>query len=72
MRIAYCTNELWKGGGTERVLTTKVNWLCRQKGIEVYVIVLQDGRQPFFKLDDASGLLSCLLEPCRKRHMQRP
>lgn len=67
MRIAYCTNELWKGGGTERVLTTKVNWLCRQKGIEVYVIALQDGRQPFFKLDDAVRLVELPVGTMQKK-----
>lgn len=52
MKIAYCIDSLKPSGGTERVLTTKVNWLCIQPGIEVYIITLQESESPFFPLNE--------------------
>lgn len=52
MKIVYCIDSLQQSGGTERVLTTKVNWLCQQPGIECYVITLLEDKKPFFQLDD--------------------
>lgn len=51
MKIAYCIDSLKLSGGTERVLTTKTNWLCLQPGIKVYIITLQESIPPFFPLD---------------------
>lgn len=51
MNLVYCIDDLWQGGGTERVLTTKVNWLV-EHGHHVTVITLdEDTRAPFFELD---------------------
>lgn len=52
MKIAYCIDSLQSSGGTERVLTTKVNWLCLQPEIEVYILTLQESETPFFSLDE--------------------
>ncbi len=51
MKVAYCIDTLWQSGGTERVVTTKVNWLAAQQGVEVWVLTVEDGRGPFFELD---------------------
>lgn len=52
MKIAYCIDSLKPSGGTERVLTTKVNWLCLQPEIEVYILTLQESETPFFPLNE--------------------
>lgn len=52
MKIVYCIDSLKLSGGTERVLTTKVNWLCLQSGIKVYIITLQEDEVPFFPLNE--------------------
>lgn len=53
MTIAYFIDTLWQSGGTERVLTTKLNWFATQPNIQVYVVTIRDNRPPFFKLDDS-------------------
>lgn len=50
MTIAYLIDSLAPGGGTERVLATKVNWLVEQPDIKVVVITLSEAVQPFFPL----------------------
>lgn len=52
MKIAYFIDTLWQSGGTERVLTTKLNWLALQSDIQVSVVTIRDDRPPFFNLDD--------------------
>lgn len=49
MKLIYFIDELWKSGGTERVLTTKVNWLSTH-GHDVTVVTLKDNKTPFFNL----------------------
>lgn len=51
MRVVYCIDSLKSSGGTERVLTTKVNWLCQQPEIDIYIISLIEDAVPFFPLD---------------------
>lgn len=51
MTIVYCTNTLWQSGGTERVLTSKVNWLAEQPHVKVFVVTLAEDKQPFFALN---------------------
>lgn len=49
MRVVYCIDSLKLSGGTERVLTTKVNWLCRQPEVDIYIISLIEDAVPFFR-----------------------
>lgn len=51
MRIVYCIAGTYRGGGMERVLAIKANWLV-EHGYEVTILTTdQEGRVPFFKLD---------------------
>lgn len=50
MKIVYCIESLVKSGGTERVLTTKLNWLVENDTVEVWVVTLQEEQKPFFPL----------------------
>lgn len=50
MRILYCIDSLKSSGGTERVLTTKLNWLTENNAADVWVVTLQEEQQPFFAL----------------------
>ena len=52
MKIAYFIDTLWQSGGTERVLTTKLNWLASQPDVQVAVVTIRDNRPPFFSLDE--------------------
>jgi glycosyltransferase involved in cell wall biosynthesis len=51
LKLIYFIDNLWKSGGTERVLTTKVNWLATH-GHDVMVVTLLDTRPSFFALCD--------------------
>lgn len=51
MIILYFIDSLSSGGGTERVLTTKVNWLANRPNDKVYVVTLDEDQPPFFTLD---------------------
>ncbi len=53
MRIIYCIDSLVASGGTERVTTTKMNWLAGQPGVEVYAVTIEEDGDPFFALDPA-------------------
>ena len=50
MKIVYCIDTLYRSGGTERVITTKLNWLAEQKNIKVWVVTLFETTPPFFTL----------------------
>lgn len=51
MKIVYCIDGLGLSGGTERVVTTKLNWWAKQEDVKVTVVTLRDDREPFFSLD---------------------
>lgn len=51
MRIVYCIDSLASSGGTERVLTTKLNWWANYKEAAVTVVSLKEDKPPFFKID---------------------
>lgn len=51
MKLVYCTESLWQSGGTERVLTTKMNYFADIAIFKVYVVLIDD-RKPYFKLSD--------------------
>ncbi len=50
MKIAYCIISLHQSGGTERVLTTKMNFLADHTECSVYVILQDEQGEPFFQL----------------------
>ena len=52
MKIVYCIESLVKSGGTERVLTTKLNWLAGNSAVEVWVATLEEEYSPFFALSN--------------------
>ena len=47
MNIVYCIDGLGLSGGTERVVTTKLNWWAKQEDVKVTVVTLRDDREPF-------------------------
>lgn len=49
LELIYFIDDLWRSGGTERVLTTKVNWLVSH-GHDVTVVTLRDNKPTFFEL----------------------
>lgn len=51
MRIVYCIDSLASSGGTERVLTTKLNWWAHCQEAAVTVVSLKEDEPPFFKID---------------------
>ena len=53
MKIVYCIDSLCSSGGTERVLTTKINWFAKKTKFKVSVITLSEQAQPFFTLSDS-------------------
>ena len=50
MKLLYCIDSLVLSGGTERVLTTKLNWLAEQSNADVSIVTLQEEQPPFFTL----------------------
>lgn len=52
MKIVYCIESLVNSGGTERVLTTKLNWLAGNSAVEVWVVTLEEEYSPFFALSN--------------------
>lgn len=51
MKIVYCIDSLKSSGGTERVLTTKANWLAQQPDCFVWIVTLFEEVPPFFTLN---------------------
>lgn len=51
MKIVYLIDSLHQSGGTERVLTTKANWLAKN-GNDVTFILRNEIDKPFFPLSD--------------------
>ncbi len=53
MKIVYCINSLQASGGTERVLTTKMNYLATTGECEVHVVLRDNSKKEFFPLSPA-------------------
>ena len=51
MEIVYCIDSLVPSGGTERVLTTKLNWWAKQPDVNVTVVSIRENGEPFFTID---------------------
>ena len=53
MKILYITPFIYKAGGTERVLSMKVNYLVRKAGYEIVIVTTdQKNKQTFFEFDE--------------------
>lgn len=51
MKLLYCIPSLTNCGGTERVLTTRLNYLAEYTKFELYVVTTEkQNRNPFFEL----------------------
>lgn len=61
--LIYCIDSLTAGGGTERVLTTKLNWLASQKDLSTTLVCLKEDVEPFFKLDPGVKLVTLDIKP---------
>ncbi len=58
MKIAYCIYQIGAGGGVERVLTSKVNWLVAHGHEVVILACLYDGRLSSYGIDPKVRVLS--------------
>lgn len=58
MKIIYCIASLHQSGGTERVITTKINYLVEQMNYKVYVVMCKSEKTPFFPLSSKVELIS--------------
>ena len=67
MKIIYCIDYLVSSGGTEWVLTTKLNWWATQSDIDVYVVSLHEQGEPFFALDSRVQRIILDVLPSDKR-----
>ena len=50
MKIVYCIQSLYRSGGMERVLTSKVNYLSEQYGYEIHIAIMDGDKLPYFPL----------------------
>jgi glycosyltransferase involved in cell wall biosynthesis len=48
MKIAYCIGSLEKAGGTEKVLSSKVNYFVANLGFEIHIIINNQGGKPIY------------------------
>lgn len=46
MKIVYVIEKLSGIGGMERILVDKLNWLCKQEGIDLTLMLIWDDNQP--------------------------
>lgn len=67
MKIIYCIDSLVSSGGTERVLTTKVNWLASNTCHEVIVLSLKESGTPFFELASSVRRLIIDISPLDRK-----
>jgi glycosyltransferase involved in cell wall biosynthesis len=58
MRIVYNTDQIYKHGGIEKVMATKVNYLVNQTHFEVYIVTTeQQNKKPCYLLDSKVKLM---------------
>ena len=70
MKIFYCITSLGPSGGTERVLTTKMNYFSSLPNYEVYAILRNGNDSPFFSLSKKVKLID-FKEPNKKRYIKK-
>ena len=59
MRLLYCIPSLTNCGGTERVLTTRLNYLAERTSYELYIVTTEDQiRKPFFDLNSKISIIN--------------
>lgn len=63
MRIVYCIDSLASSGGTERVLTTKLNWWANCQEAEVTVVSLKEDKPPYFSIDTLVNHITLDVKP---------
>ncbi len=63
LTIIYCIDSLAPSGGTERVLTTKLNWWAGQKEADVTLVSLREDKPPFFRLDPGVKRIALDVKP---------
>jgi glycosyltransferase involved in cell wall biosynthesis len=52
MKIVYCASQLYRAGGTEKVLAEKVNYLVKNTNFEIHIITEDQKGNPFcFDID---------------------
>lgn len=62
MKLLYCIPSLETAGGTERVLTTKINYLA-EKGFAVYVVLTEkQSNKPFFPLHESIVVINLAID----------
>ncbi len=67
MKIVYCIDSLVSSGGTERVATTKLNWLASQPDVKTWVVTLAEADKPFFTLDKKVERIMLTATPGNKK-----
>lgn len=70
MTIVYCLDSLLPSGGTERVATTKMNWLAEQPEHQVWVVTLREEGTPFFALNQQVNRVMLDVNPGDKKRYQ--
>lgn len=48
MKIVYCIGSLEKAGGTEKVLSNKVNYFADNLGYDIHILINNQRRKPYF------------------------
>lgn len=59
MKLLYCIPSLSNCGGTERVLSTRLNYLAQHTNNELYVVLTEShGGEPYFYLDSRIKIIN--------------
>lgn len=59
MKLLYCISSLANCGGTERVLTTRLNYLAEQTSYVLYIVTTEKQiRDPFFELNPRISVIN--------------
>lgn len=58
-KLLFCIPSLENSGGTERILTNKVNYLCKNYGYKIYIVLTESQtKKPFYKLEDSIEIIN--------------
>lgn len=68
MRIVFNTDQIYKHGGIEKVMATKVNFLVNQPDIEVYIVTTeQNNLPPCYAIDNKVQLVDLFINYNRSK-----
>ena len=70
MKIFYCITTLGPSGGTERVLTTKMNYFSNLPNYEIFAILRNGNDKPFFPLSEKVKVID-FKEPNKKKYIEK-